>query len=775
MIEYRSRGFSCRSLPLELLAMFMLLLASVATAQADDAESTNPGPAATNESNTPAASGALQEVIVSAQRRAQSVQDVSISMVALTGEQLTQLGINNAQDLAADIPNVSFQSYYNAGKPQLSIRGYSVGDVFTDFEESPVGIYYDDVYMGSRSGQLMQMFDLDRVEVLEGPQGTLFGRNTSAGAIDFIAKKPGDQFEVDGSVTYGRFNEVDVDGGITIPVSDTLSIRLSGIQRLRDGWQYDINPAAPEHDLDNIDNWGSRLLVQFKPVAGMTWLLNVHGDGNNSNTPAIHTDLGQNGVCSPNVYTGYQVPCAWNLVASGQPTYEILSARGESLTGTIEFGGMTLTSISANEYVAYHESEDDGDEPIDIATFNIRDVVSQYSQELRLAAKEGPFDWVTGLYYYTDYLTQALLTTSFDDPFFTDTFLAPSAENAQNYPTQASHNEAVFGDLRYALASQWTLDLGARYTYETKHIHSDAFLEFPNPPYGPLGIMGFYQTIGGAGEPDSNLKNTWSAPTGRVALEWKPTADMLAYGSWSRGFKSGGYNGLAVNSVAELTPYSPETDDTYELGLKTQWLEGRLTANGAIFYNQIKNLQALYVETPPPAYIPYFYVVNAASGTSKGAEFQVHARPGGGWNISAGLGLLNTRYNRFVLPDGSNFTGEEFLNAPRQTGNLMVQYTFRLFSGTLGPDVDYSYRSFMWTDNPHRPGIDDIPGYGLLNTNIPWTSSNGRWELSIWGRNLTNKHYFLQTIGNGALDYGAADSYHADPITYGVRVGYKFE
>jgi iron complex outermembrane recepter protein len=721
--------------------------------------------------NTPAAASedagtGLQEIIVSAQRRSQSIQDVSISMDAYTDAQLKQLGMNNIQDLAQATPNVSFESFYNAGKPLISIRGLSIGALFTNFEQSPVGIYYDDVFIGSRSGQLAQMFDLERVEVLRGPQGTLFGRNTSAGAINFISKKPSDHLEVDGEVTYGRWNEFDFEGGATLPISDQLSLRVAGSRRERDGWEFNVSPTVAGKRLDNIDSWGARVLLEWKPTSDMTWLLNAHGNGSDSATPVNHADLGQTGQNIPNIYTGYQAPGAWNQVASNDPIYERLDAHGTSLTGTIHVGDLTLTSISAYERVAYNEAEDDDGSPYSIATFAVRDMLRQYSQELRLAAKQGPFDWVAGAFYYTDYLEQGLLETAFTDPFFFNTALGPAAEYLVNSPTQTSHNQAVFGDLHYALTDRWTLNVGARYTHESKHLRGEAFLNFP---YFDTGL---YQSIGGPGEPDSNLNRSWSAVTGRAGVEWRPVRDIMAYGSWSRGFKSGGFNGLAVNSVDELAPYNPETDDTFEIGLKTSWLNGHLTANTAVFYNKIKNLQTLYV--PTINNIAFFFVRNAASGTSKGAEFEVHALEGG-WNLSVGLGLLNTRYDRYVIPGGPDYTGEEFTNAPKASGNVMLQYSLSVpGGGTVSPVVDYSYQSLRWTDNPRRPGIDAIPGYGLLNVSIPWIDASERLRVSLWGRNMTNKHYFMNTIGNYSVNAGAADSYHAAPRTYGITVGYTY-
>jgi iron complex outermembrane receptor protein len=687
-------------------------------------------------------------------------------MVAFGQQQLKQLGVNTAIGLAQSIPNVSFNSFFEVGKPQISIRGISISNLFTNFEQSPVGVYYDDVFIGSRSGQLSQMFDQERVEVLRGPQGTLYGRNTTAGAINFVSRKPSNEFDANGSVTYGRFNEIDVDGAVTLPLTDTVSMRIAAVRNQRDGWQTNINPDAPpgQHHLDNIDNWAARALLQWKPNSDMTWLLNLHGNGNDSNTPVIHADLGSDGHLAPNTFTGYQESGRWNEVSTNYPFKEILHAHGAALTGTMKFGDYTVTSISGYERTDYLESDDDDGTPNQITPIATRDIMSQYSEELRVAARQGRFDWVAGVFYYHDNLWQEYDTQALTDPLFAGSGFGIYL---QNLPTQTSHNFAGFGDVRYALADQWTLDVGGRYTRESKHFQGRSFQNLPD------FNTGTFQTIGFPGDTDSTRNQSWSAPTGRVAIEWKPTHDVLTYLSASHGFKSGGINGLAFNSSLELTPYNPEKVDTYEFGMKTGWLDGRLVANGAVFYNRLKDLQALVVDVSNV--IPLFFVRNAATGTSKGLELELKARPDQHWNVSLGLGLLQTRFDRFIVQGGPDLSGNEFVAAPKVTADAMVQYSFALFGGTLGPHADVSYRSHQWFDPSNRPGIDEQSGYPLFNAAIPWHTADGKWDVSLWGRNLADRHYFVGTIGNGVINYGGAVSYHGQPRSYGITTSYSFK
>ncbi|MFO1466690.1 MAG: TonB-dependent receptor [Steroidobacteraceae bacterium] len=372
-----------------------------------------------------------------------------------------------------------------------------------------------------------------------------------------------------------------------------------------------------------------------------------------------------------------------------------------------------------------------------------------------------------GVYYFTDSLRQTLRATAFLDPAFVGGPFAAYAADQYNTPKQTSHNQAVFGDVRYAFLDGWTLDLGARYTRETKSIHGMAFANFPGFD------TGWFQTIGGPGQPNSYITNTWSAPTGRVAVEWKPGTDVMTYLSWSHGFKSGGYNGMAMNDVSELGPYDQERGNTFELGAKTTWLDGKLSANAALFLNKIRNLQVL--DTVVQGGIAFFYVRNAANGTSKGAEFELRAQPTERWYASLGVGLLNTKYDKYILPAGTDYTGEEFINSPKFSADAAIQYSIPMFGGVLAPLVNLSYKTHVWTHDAHRPGLDEIAGYGLIDATIPWTSGSKSWEFAIWGRNLGNKRYYLQTVGNYATVSGAAVSYHATPRTYGVRVSYAFK
>src|SRR5665213_468226 len=729
-------------------ALVAAILWSTGASAADQSNAPAPARTAAGEGDSE-----LQEVLVTAQRREQSVQDVSLSMEVLTQQDLKSRGVTDIGKLADSTPNMNFVTPYAMGNPNISIRGISIGQVFGPTAVSPVGVYYDDVYIGARSAQLGQMFDQERVEVLRGPQGTLFGRNTNAGAIDLYSRKPGDQFEADGSVTYGRFNERDVDGGVSIPVSDTLAVRVSGVMRNRDGWVTNINEDAPgTHHLDDVSNWGARALAVWKPSSDMSWTLNLHGNGSNSTTPVVYSDL------NVNTFTGYKgAGLPWNEVSLSFAPQEVINAKGAYLTGNINFLGMTFTTISAFDHANYRDYIDFDGSPQMIAIDQSPNNVNEYSQEFRLASKSGPFDWVTGLYFYHEDLNlYQAQNPAFTDPIFAGEGLA---SNTNDGVSQISYNYAVFGDVRWAITDTFTLGIGARYTREVKQAHG--FGSIQSPDAGPAFLPQY----------DLSKSDNWSAPTGRIVGEWRPIKGPLAYASASRGFKSGGFS-----ADSTLEPYNPERDNTYEVGLKTTSFNQHLIANLALFYNDLTDLQTL-VLVPNPL-VPgdtEALTKNAASGKSKGAEIELDARDIAGWSFSASAGLLNTRYDQFQFLPFLSFAGHEFTNAPKFTTDSSAQYKFLLPGGsTFEPQVRITYRSHVWFDphenlNPSRYGAG---GYGVIDGNLPWRSIDGHWTLSLWGHNLADRHYITYTVGNEFLTAGAAVSFHGDPRTYGVSVAY---
>jgi len=707
-------------------------------------------------------------IIVSARRREETTQDIPLSISAFGSEEIDKFGFENAFDIAQQTPNVNISSFFDNSKPEIVIRGLGPQRLFSAFEQTPVGVYYDDIFSGSRSAHLAQMFDLERVEVLRGPQGTLFGRNTTGGAINFISKKPGDAFSLEGSVTYGRFNELSFEAAVDLPLSDTLAVRLAGIKRDRDGYVKNISgiPGVPER-LQDVDNWGARAIIEWTPNASMDWTLNVHGFGSDTNTPAIFGRIGQ-GNGEPNTITGFVHPEDFYTLSINEVPEETIDAWGASLTGNIDIGNVTVTTITAYEDVEAFEFEDSDATPFAIQAFSVPDDHWQFSQELRFASNFGSLDWILGFYYYKDNLKANNVFNGFRDPFFG---VAPGFE-ADNFLDQDTENWAIFGDVRLPLTDTLTVNGGLRFTSEDKSINADATVVVFSPD-GMGGEIPFtIPTI-----VDEEVEADSNELTGRITLEWKPNDDLMIYGGYSRGFKSGGFNSQAFASPTELEPYDPETVDAFELGLKSTLFGGAATFNASIFHQKIKGLQSLVV-IEDPFLGPLFFVRNAAEATSKGAEIEFRAEPMDGLTTSLGVGLVDAEFDSFPFNDGTgrDATGNKLPGVPSLSVNGLVQYEAYLAGGSsVTPRFDFSYVSDQFFEAQNRPLLDEQEGYILANASLSWRSSNERYEVRGWVKNLFDKQYFAKALGGQSVSAGNATSYHGAPRMYGVTFRFRFD
>lgn len=708
----------------------------------------------------------IEEITVTAQKREQSTQDISLSISAFTKAELREYGFKNLFDVAQHAPNVHVISYYDNSKPEIIIRGFGLLGLFTSFEQTPIGVYYDEVFSGSRSAHLAQMFDLERVEVLRGPQGTLYGRNTTGGAINFISRKPGDKFTAEGSVTYGRFDELNFEGGMDIPLSDTLALRIAGVKRDRDGYTKNVSgvPGTPDR-LQDTDNWGARGILQWTPSDSMQWILNVHGYGSDTHSPAVHGQIGQ-GRGEPNAITGFVAPEGFHTLSINTAPQEDVDAWGVSLTGTIDFGDITVTSITAYEDVEAFELEDTDASPLFVQVFSVPDDFWQFSQEIRLASTTAGIDWLAGAYYYTDNLKANNFFDGFRDPLFG----VASGFEADNFLDQDTENWAVFADMRWPVLEKFTLNGGIRYTSEDKELDADANVRifFPDGLGGEIPFD--IPTI-----VDGHVETDADDVTARAAIEWTPTEDIMIFGSYGRGFKSGGFNSQAFANISELTPYDPETVDAFEIGIRSIWFDNRFIFNATLFHQEVKDLQALIV-IDDPLLGPLFFVRNAARATSKGVEIDIRAMPVEGLDIAFGLGLVDAEFDSFPFNDGTgrDATGNK-MPTPSLTLNGLIQYEFPLGGGsTLTPRIDFSFVGDQYFDAQNRHLIDEQTQYAVANASLTWRSTDQSIEVQGWVRNLGDKEYLFRTIGNQAVSAGTTTSYHAPPRTYGVTFRYFY-
>ncbi len=665
---------------------------------------------------------ALQEIVVTAERRAERLQDVPISVSAFSTDQLSKLGIADARDLAGEAPNFYIKEQAGYAKPQIFMRGMGSDD-FNATAQNAVAFYEDDVYLGGLSSLLMTSFDLDRIEVLRGPQGTLYGRNTTGGAIKFVSKQPSGQFEADTSVTYGRFNEARVEAGVGGPLADSLSGRFAGVFDRRDGSQFDL---ATGSNVDRHHDYALRGQLKWNGEGPVRALLAVEG-GNHTgdNLWYHHVGLNPDGT---DVF-GYKDPpgTGWYDVNSG-PQNEKITTFASRLTVDMDLGGSTLTSVSAFGRTNYAERLDTDVSPIDNFTVYIQDQHKQYSEELRLVSKEeGSLHWIAGLFAYGDALGSNQVYDfgrSLRGPGVVPDLVTLFPAAVRQIYDQHSQSYALFGEATQSWTDRFKTTVGLRWTEDRKSINLHSLFD-ELPPYNQDLLK-------------QQEKNTWSSPTWRLTFDYTASRDILFYTSYNRGFKSGGYNGSALFLPVELTPYQPEHVDALEMGAKTQWLDRRLTLNADVFYNWFRDLQGFQFSNigGTPVSIPG----NAATARIYGAEIEVVAMPLPGLMLTTSVGVLHARYGQYQTPL-ADFSGNRLIDAPDLTLTSSAEYGFPVMQGwTLAPRLSISYTSKQYFDISNPP--DQVQnGYHLLNAELSLHRDDDRLDVFLWGKNITDTHY----------------------------------
>ncbi|MFV8783970.1 TonB-dependent receptor [Microbulbifer sp. SA54] len=702
----------------------------------------------------------LEEVTVTAQKREQSMQDVSVAVSAFSGDAIDKMGFEEGLDITQQVPNMNFFAIFGeASSPSVSLRGISLVN-FSDSWESPVSIYVDDVYRGNPAGSAIQLFDLERVEVLRGPQGTLYGRNTTGGLVHYVSRKPTEEFEANVSASIGTYSESILEGSLSGPLSDGVRGRVAVKNTLNDGWQTNT---VTGDKLNDTDSFGYRSQLEFDLAENASLLLNAHGSSADQQSVGF-AHMGyleeavdgadkcsvtaiQNGACTSATFglTGAEAVGGKfdpEHVASGAD--DGLTTRidtfGTSATLNWDFENFSLTTITAYEELDKF-LQDDGDGTA-IVWFDEQYAVDaeQYTQEIRLSGNTETSNWVTGFYYYKD--DRGLVTE------------APTTADGlwhREIVTLDSESWALFGQLEYDLTPVLTLVSGLRYTEEERDFTQDA---------GPS----FY-----ADAVDTTKDLSDSATTGRIGLDWRPAPGTLAYASYSTGFKSGGFSGSYNANDLATDPVGAETIANFELGLKTTLAEV-YRLNAAAFHYTVEDYQAqVFISVAEGSVI-----TNAGDVSGTGAEVELTAPITNNFEVIAGAGWLSTEFDSeqifFVAGDAYTLDGNELPSAPGFTYNLMARYYMSLGeSGELVFQGDYA-----WQDD-HYLQIENDPysrqqAYGLANAKISWHSPTDAYSVEAFARNLANEEYFTyqNTLG-GDWGYGV----WGQPRTAGVRFNWK--
>lgn len=728
--------------------------------------------------------GFLERVVVTAQRKSENLQSAAVAVTAFTGQAIERLGIKDVQDLSLQTPSLNIKAAFGAVNPNIFIRGVGIND-FNANVSGAVGVYVDDVYLGSPAGQLFQFFDAERVEVLKGPQGTLYGRNTTGGAVNFISRKPTGEANGHASIDYGRFNEVRVEGAVGFPIAEKISARVAGVFNRRDGITF--NRFTGENGND-VENWAGRVLLLVEPTDDFEVLFNVHAGGNGSDSLLWqHRGLIDFGDGVGRDALGYadldDDPWAGDYNFVGE---EDLDLFGASATINWSRGTVTVTSITAYESVERATVEDTDGSPNSLLQALYDADSEQFSQELRVSYRgNSPIEAIAGAYYLSEDL-------EFDGSFDTFRDVRPAIEAAaaglglgMDFPggfnplgspdlaamlgdpifavptffarygyDQEIENWALFGQADYNVTEAFTATLGLRYTEEKRKFdYVSAFDE---------GIFAIPLV-------DVDNEAKFSKLSGRVALDYQFNEAVFGYASVSRGFKSGGFNGGLLFMPIEAEPFDEETLTAYEIGFKTEWGQGRARTNITAFYYDYSDLQVFTIVNNGG--IPQQVLSNAADATVFGLELETEARPVPELYLRFGLTVLDSELKNFVTEPalgGVDFSGNRLPFAPKANFTGAAFYEIPVTNGSLvriGGDFSYQSKIFTETSNLERLAID---GTFLLNAQISFLTSDERWEFSVWGRNLTDAAYEEDFID--LSDFGYDLIKHGDPITVGASV-----
>lgn len=721
------------------------------------------------------ADGGLGEIVVTAQRRQQNVQDVPIAITAVTGEALRDSGVRDPRDLTLLVPSLSMQAGTAASTTSLFIRGVGIGD-FNSNTTGAVGVYVDDVFLGANAGKLFNVFDSEGIEVLKGPQGTLYGRNTTAGAIRFSSRKPTDTLSGDVSALYGRFNEVRIEGGVGGPIAgDVLTARISGLYHRNDGTTFN---RVTGHRVNNINLWAGRGILDFKPDADTLVRLTVHGGANNGGARQFqHRGQGVDFFGDPAFLPdgtptdgfGYADtdgdPYAGDYDVEGKERIRVF---GASLLGQFTFGGVQLTSITAYEQVNRATLEDTDASPNQVITAYYEDRPRQFSQELRLqSVGENTFNWIVGGFYFHDNLKTDsafdLLRGLRDPSAPLEGFDPANSLGLLRYPyTQKTDSYAVFGQGDYKLTDRLTATLGLRYS------HDRIGMKFASL-FDALGTVNPRKAFSDVAVPliDFNESKGFNDLSWRAALNYK-VDNALIYASFSKGYNSGGFAGGASTDAAQLTPFGSERLYAYEVGFKTDLFDRHLRFNASGFYYDYRDLQVFIFDLSGP--VPVQRKLNAGNARIYGLEAEITAVPVRNLELFTAFTLMDSKYKTFTALGGASLAGNRLVNAPEFAGAAGIRLTVPMANGSeVRAKVDGTYTSsfFLYPDNLEA---NKVKGYGLLNARVGWAAPGGRYEIALWGKNLTKTEYItgiFPIITQDQLNYN-------EPRTYGIELSAHF-
>lgn len=757
-------------------------------------------------------SSLMSDIVVTAQRRSENLSNVGIAAAAFSGDQIQKLGLQNSVDIVQFVPGVTISSDTGGQNLKFIVRGVAQND-FLDAVEAPIAVYVDDTYIAPQQGQVFGLFDLERVEVLKGPQGTLFGRNATGGLVHYISRKP--EFErTDGffDLTYGSYNQVRVEAAIGAPITEKIAFRVSALFSRYDPVLINEYPRGaltadpaprPQDNLYNQNLQAGRLHLAFRPsnrlnllLSGSASLSRQGGGGYETRgIVAVFDDQGRwvdSVVASatetrPGIGPGGAsvsiggVPArpvpggnlfGWKEASAGdfRGSYDfaydnsnVLKSRGVSLQADWEVSdSVNLTSVTDYKWFSKVVAQDVDVGPADFFIYKADAITRQVSQEIRLSGDSGSLKWVTGAFYlHIDNDTKQGLS------FRSTSILATPGQPGLTFATLVglkTDSISAFGQADWQFAERFTLVAGGRFIRESKdyrfaqnaYVNLDDIridtsqLVFPLPQ--PAGVNPFA---------DSFTQNLWAA---KLQLEYRAADGWLLYGGINRGVKAGSVNGpLGDGSQIQIDQliYEPEVLLSYEAGFKGRLLNGDLRLNGAIFHYDYKDYQAF-------TFVNASGLVSNENGRTYGAELEAVAQPVRGVTLSLSGSYTDALIRNLEAAPGV-FRDVRPVYTPEFQSSGLVRYDVDVGPGRVGFQIDGSYTGARFS-NLRNFQAQRLPSYFLTNARISWTE--GAWQVTAFVTNVLDKRWQREMFDLATL-CGCANDAYGPPRWFGASIRYS--
>jgi iron complex outermembrane receptor protein len=731
-----------------------------------------------------AAEASNQEIVVTARRRNELLLDVPVAVTAYSGERLDRMGALDITDVADTTPNVTLEVSRGTNTTLTAfIRGVGQQDPVAGFEQG-VGIYLDDVYLNRPQAAVLDIYDVERIEVLRGPQGTLYGRNTVGGAIKYVTRRiPTDAPHVNLRTNIGTHGQIDVIGSATTPLGQVLRVGAAVARLSNRGFGRNLTTGDRNY---NKDIWAARGTIELEPAPDTFFRLSGDYTWDDSNPRGGHRLI-------PNLCTANQIPSAFDCNGGEQVLGDEFDSRGglDDPKQRVRSGGIALHGeIGVNDWLklrtitAYRK--DKSHTPIDFDALPYVDVDvpalyknKQFSQEVQAVVERGPLAGVLGAYYLN-----ADAETIFDVRLYTTRPTPVTLPNGTVLPALpgltaltagdvGTKTWAIFGDFTYDLSEQLSLSLGGRYTNDKRHakVLRQTLVLGGSPTFGgspPFGVGTVIATTS-----DFDGRRTDTAFTPRASISFKPTPDHNLYLSYSQGFKGGGFDprgqstqapSQSPEDVFEFMAFDPEKVNSYEAGWKASLFGRRLQIATAVFQADYKDVQVPGSAGCVVGGVSTFcgITTNAGKARFRGVEIETNWRVaqdfgtvGDRLNLAGTLGYLDAKYREFITLVTVNEQGQaipatevdvgdfrEIQNTPKWTLSGLLEYDTPLGSGRLNANTTLSYRSKSQQFELRTPLLDQ-KGYALWDANLIWRSAGGRYELGLHAKNITNQKYIV--------------------------------